>query len=284
MTTPSVLDPAGPVGLAERTILLDSLAIMLAIVVPVIIATIGFAWWFRKGNTRAFYWPHWAHSGAIELVVWSIPALVVIVVGGIGWISSHRLDPAQPIDSKVPPLEVDVVSLDWKWLFFYPKQGIASVNTLVVPAGVPIHFRLTSASVMNSFFVPRLGSMIYTMNGMVDDLNLQADRPGYYLGESTMISGDGFPDMHFIVHAVPPAQFAAWAAATGKAGDPVLDSASYALLARQGVPQRPFTYRAVAPHLFDAIVTRRLPPGPGPSLGRGGPDTSPRSGIPGDAR
>ncbi|MGH6840928.1 MAG: hypothetical protein ACREDV_02385, partial [Methylocella sp.] len=179
---PDILDPQGPVGLAQKTILIDSLVIMLAIVLPTIAATLAFAWWFRDSNTRATYLPDWAYSGRIELIVWSIPVMVIMLLGGVTWIGSHDLDPARPLTSNTPPLEVQVVSLDWKWLFIYPAQGVASVNRLVVPAGTPIHFSLTSASVMNAFFIPQLGSMIFTMNGMTTQLNLQADAPGTLRG------------------------------------------------------------------------------------------------------
>jgi cytochrome o ubiquinol oxidase subunit 2 len=150
---------------------------MLAIVVPTIAATFAFAWWFRASNARARYLPDWVFSGRIELIVWSIPLLVIMLLGGVAGIGSHDLDPAKPLTSDTPPFEVQVVSLDWKWLFIYPSHGVASVNQLVIPAATPIHFSLTSASVMNVFFVPQLGSMIYTMNGMTTQLNLQADSP-----------------------------------------------------------------------------------------------------------
>ena len=215
---PSVLDPQGYVGLANRQIMLDSLVIMLAIVVPVIVATAGVAWWFRASNTRARYMPEFVYSGSIELVIWSIPLMTIMLLGGVAWVGSHELDPAAPLPSKAAPVNVQVVSLDWKWLFIYPDQGVASVNRLVIPAGAPVHFVLTSASVMNVFFVPQLGSMIYVMNGMADQLNLIADHPGTFYGESAMISGDGFPTMHFDVDAVPADQFAAWVTTTQGSG------------------------------------------------------------------
>jgi cytochrome o ubiquinol oxidase subunit 2 len=270
-----ILDPRGLVGIAEKTILIDSLAIMLAIVVPTIIATLAFAWWFRASNRRAIYLPDFEYSGRIELIVWSIPLLTVILLGGVAWIGSHDLDPAKPLASDEPPLEIQGVSLDWKWLFIYPGQRVASVNQLVVPAGVPLHFSLTSASVMNAFFIPRLGSMIYTMNGMRTQLNLRADAPGTFRGLSSHYSGDGFSDMHFDVHAVPADQFAAWIEATGKTG-PTLDSKSYADLARQSTITNPFTFRAADPELFQQIVTQKLPPGPGPQSGRPNRSVSPR--------
>ena len=145
----NLLDPQGPIAAAERTILIDSIAIMLAIVLPTIAAIFAFAFWFRKSNTRAFYWPDWEYSGRLELVVWSIPTLTVILLGGVAWIGSHDLDPAKPLGPPDAALEVEVVSLDWKWLFIYPDQRVATVNTLTVPVGAPLHFQLTSASVMN---------------------------------------------------------------------------------------------------------------------------------------
>jgi cytochrome o ubiquinol oxidase subunit 2 len=259
----AVLSPVGPVGEGNRIVLLDSLAIMLAIVVPTIVAILAFAYWFRASNTRARYLPEWAYSGRLELIVWSIPALVVFFLGGIAWISSHLLDPAEPLRSKTEPLQVEVVSLDWKWLFIYPQQNIASVNRMVVPVGVPLDLRITSASVFNVFFVPRLGTMIYAMYGNTTRLNLQADHPGVYPGLSAHFSGDGFPGMAFDVHAVPSEQFAQWAAATRATG-PVLDEAAYRKLLRQTENVSPYTYQSVQPGLFDDIVEQRLPPGEGP--------------------
>ena len=265
----ALLDPRGPVGRAEKTILIDSLAIMLAIVVPTIVATLAFAWWFRASNTRARYLPTWAFSGSIELVVWSIPVMVIILLGGVAWIGSYQLDPARPIESKVEPLEIEVVSLDWKWLFIYPGKGVATVNELVVPAGVPLHFTLTSASVMNTFFVPQLGSMIYTMNGMASQLWLHADDPGTYRGISGHFSGEGFSDMQFDVRALPADQFAAWVLATRGSGA-ALDAASYAALARQSVAVKPTSFGSAEPGLFDKIVAQQLAPGPGPGTERQG--------------
>lgn len=264
--TGGVLDPRGPIGAANRLILFNAVEIMAAIVVPTIIAALVFAWWFRESNTKARYQPHWAYSGRIELIVWSIPLLVICFLGGVIYIGSHDLDPARPIASQDKPLEVQVVSLDWKWLFIYPEQGVASVNQLVVPVGAPIHFDLTSASVMNAFFIPQLGSMIYTMNGMVTQLHLQADNAGDYNGLSTQFSGDGFPDMGFIVHAVPQNDFSGWLAGVRRTG-PVLDRAGYAELSKQGTSQ-PFTYRQADPALFNAVVTQQIPPQAGPGSQR----------------
>jgi cytochrome o ubiquinol oxidase subunit II len=272
-----VLDPQGPIGAAEKTILLNALTIMLVIVVPTIVVALVFAWWFRASNTRARYRPDWAFSGALELIIWSIPVLVIMFLGGVIWIGSHELDPAHPIASGSKPTEVQVVSLDWKWLFIYPEQGIASVNEVVVPAGIPVHFRLTSASVMNTFFVPQLGGMIYMMNGMATQIWLQADKPGDFYGRSGHFSGDGFSGMRFILRAVTPDAFSAWVEATRRTGR-TLDRAAYARLAEQSQDVAPFTYREIDPVLFEAVVRQQIPPGPGPTTGRAGrPDVHPRA-------
>ena len=251
--TEGVLDPKGPIALAERQILLNALGIMLAIVIPVILATIGVAFWFRASNRRASYLPDFEYSGRLELLVWSIPAMTVLLVGGVAWVGAHDLDPRKPINSPVKPVTVQVVSLDWKWLFIYPEQGIASVNHLTVPVGTPISFELTSSTVMNSFFVPQLGGQIYTMSGMVTRLHLQADHPGTYPGLSAMFSGDGFADMRFAVDAVTNDKFAQWVSQAREAG-PALDTQSYADLAKPSQAVAPFTYRTVTADLFSGIV------------------------------
>ncbi|MDE1146503.1 MAG: ubiquinol oxidase subunit II [Azospirillaceae bacterium] len=248
-----VMDPQGPVASAELTILINSLGIMLAIVVPTILATLGVAWWFRAGNARARYRPDWEYSGRIEMVVWAIPAMTVLLLGGIGWVGSHDLEPSKPLPSTEKPVTVEVVSLDWKWLFIYPEQGIATVNRLVVPAGTPVDFHLTSDGVMNSFFVPQLGSQIYTMAGMVTRLNLLADQPGRYAGLSAQFSGAGFPDMIFTLDAVPKADFDAWVEKARAEGTP-LDAGRYAALAQPSRAVPPAVYRSVAPGLFNTIV------------------------------
>ncbi len=248
-----ILDPQGPIASAERLLLINSTAIMLVVVLPVILATLAFAWWYRSSNPRAQRSEELAYEGRIDFVVWSIPALVVILLGGVTWIGAHRLDPRAPIAANVKPLEVDVVSLDWKWLFIYPAQGIAAVNQLVVPAGTPVSFRLTSATVMNSFFVPQLGSQIYTMPGMTTHLNLLADRPGEYPGISANFSGDGFADMRFTVKAVAAGEFDPWVAQVRGSGS-ALDLPGYARLAKPSAAVPPATYRSVDPMLFERIV------------------------------
>jgi cytochrome o ubiquinol oxidase subunit II len=255
-----VLDPKGPVASAERLILFNSLGIMLAIVIPTILATLGVAFWFRASNKRARYMPDFDYSGRLEMLVWSIPVITVLLVGGVAWLGSYDLDPPKAIASAVKPVRVQIVSLDWKWLFIYPDQGIATVNQLTVPAGTPISFELTSSGVMNSFFVPQLGGQIYTMAGMVTRLHLQADRTGTYRGMSANYSGAGFSDMYFNVDAVPAERFEQWVAATRITG-PMLDAQSYAALAKPSQAVAPFSYRAVAPELFISILSSAMQPG-----------------------
>jgi cytochrome o ubiquinol oxidase subunit II len=248
-----VLDPKGPIASGEREILFNSLGIMLAIVIPTILATLGVAFWFRSSNTRAVYLPDFEYSGRLELLIWSIPAMTVLLVGGVAWVGAHDLDPRRAINSTVKPVTIQVVSLDWKWLFIYPDQGIASVNQLTIPVGTPVRFDLTSSGVMNSFFVPQLGSQIYTMAGMVTRLHLQADHPGTYRGLSAQYSGSGFADMRFAVDAVSDEKFGQWVTATRSSG-PALDAQTYADLAKPSRAVAPFTYRAVAPDLFKEIA------------------------------
>jgi cytochrome o ubiquinol oxidase subunit 2 len=273
---PAILDPAGPIGEATSTILIDSVAIMLCIVVPVIIVTLGVAWWFRASNTKAQYQPDFTHSGTIELVVWGIPLLVILLLGGVTWVGAHELDPARPLPPVTRPLRIQAISIDWKWLFVYPDLRIASVNALTVPAGTPLEFTLTSASVMNAFFIPRLGSMIYTMNGMTTRLHLQADHPGTFRGLSSHYSGDGFSGMHFEVTALAPQAFDAWVDKTRQNG-PVLDEAAYEVLAKQSQNVEPFTYRDADPALFARLVAQLIPPAEGPPADTPKRDVSPHS-------
>jgi cytochrome o ubiquinol oxidase subunit II len=256
-----VLDPQGPIASAERLLLINSTAIMLVVVIPVIVATLAFAWWYRASNIRATRSLDESYEGRVEFVVWSIPALTVILLGGVIWIGSHQLDPRAPIAAEADPLRVDVVSLDWKWLFVYPDLGVAAVNQLVIPAGTPVKFRLTSATVMNSFFVPQLGSQIYTMGGMTTHLNLLADGPGEYPGFSANYSGDGFSWMRFVVKSVPAGDFNAWIEQTRGSGSG-LDAASYAELAKPSQKVPPTTYRSVEPRLFERILEQTTA-GPG---------------------
>ena len=252
-----VLDPRGPVGAGNAQILVNALGIMLAIVVPTLLATLAFAWWFRASNKKAVYRPDWAYSGRLELIVWGIPLLVILFLGGVTWIGSYELDPARPLAAPTKSLEIQVVSLDWKWLFIYPDEGVASVNEVAAPTDRPMHFSLTSGAVMNMFFVPQLGSMIATMNGMVTQLNLKADHPGDYYGQSAQFSGRGFSDMRFVLRAVVPESFEQWVDKARKS--PMrLDEEAYRALAREKAASPPLLYGSIDPDLFGKIAAREL--------------------------
>ncbi|MDV6332321.1 ubiquinol oxidase subunit II [Asticcacaulis sp. 201] len=253
-----ILDPKGPVGLAEKDLIILAVLLMLIPVIPVIVMTLWFAWRYRASNTKATYDPDFEHSNRIEAVVWAIPTLIIIALGTVTWISTHELDPhvkvqaaAHKPDAK--PIEVEVVSLDWKWLFIYPQYGIATVNEMAMPVGTPVHFKLTSASVMNSFFIPQLGSQIYTMTGMQTQLSLRADHEGVYDGISANYSGEGFAGMKFQAHALSDADFDAWIAKARTSGQ-ALDSATYLSLAKPGMFNRPTYFTSIDPQLFHKVL------------------------------
>jgi cytochrome o ubiquinol oxidase subunit 2 len=245
-----VLAPAGPVGAAEDQILFETFAAMLLVVVPVIALILAFAWWFRASNPRAAYLPTWNYSGRIEFTIWIIPLLLILFLATLAWSGSHDLDPYKPLPSQRKPIQVQVVSLDWKWLFIYPDYGVANINELAVPIGTPVNLSLTSATVMNSFLAPQLGGQIYTMPGMRTRLSLQADKPGRYRGLSAQFSGDGFSDMAFTVSARDDAGFAQWIARTRAAGGR-LDRGAYDRLAAEQAASKPRYFGQIAPGLFD---------------------------------
>jgi cytochrome o ubiquinol oxidase subunit 2 len=216
-----LLNPAGDVAVQKRDLLYISTGLMLLIIIPVIIATLIFAWRYRRGNRDATYDPEWNHSTHLELAIWSAPLLIIICLGALTWTATHLLDPyrpltriaeGQPVTPDIKPLEVRVVSLDWKWLFFYPDLGIATVNELAAPVNTPINFKLTSASVMNAFFVPSMSGMIYTMAGMETQLHAVMNKEGVYDGMSSHYSGAGFSNMKFKFHGLAQGDFDAWVA------------------------------------------------------------------------
>ncbi|WBV44991.1 ubiquinol oxidase subunit II [Pseudoroseomonas cervicalis] len=255
-----VLDPQGPIGLAEKSLMLTATWLMLLVVVPVIVMTLAFAWRYRAGNRAARYAPDWDHSGRIEAVVWAVPCAIILALAVITWRATHQLDPYRRIESSVPPVNVEVVALDWKWLFIYPDQGVAAVNEMALPVGTPVHFRITSGSVMNSFFIPQLGSQVYAMAGMVTQLDLLADAPGDYAGLSANYSGAGFSDMKFTAHASDRAGFEAWVARVRAEGG-ALDAQTYEQLSRPSERAPVTHYSRVTPDLFAAILRRSAPGG-----------------------
>jgi cytochrome o ubiquinol oxidase subunit II len=249
----ALLDPEGPIGADEKSLMILSTALMLIVVVPVIVMTLVFAWHYRASNSRATFAPDWAHSSRIELVVWLVPCVIIAILGTVTWTSTHRLDPNREIAASVKPIEVEVVSLDWKWLFIYPDLNIASVNELAFPVGTPVHFRITSSSVMNSFFIPQLGSQIYTMTGMETQLNLLASAAGDYRGISANFSGDGFSDMSFDARAMSQDDFDNWVKAVRAAkGDLTMDA--YRQLAQPSERAPVSHYGDVEPTVFHDVL------------------------------
>jgi cytochrome o ubiquinol oxidase subunit 2 len=252
-----VLEPKGPIGESERVLILQSFGLMLIVVVPVIALSILIPWRYRATNTKATYAPHWAHSTLIEVVVWLVPALIVGALGVLVWSSSHRLDPYKPISSDVLPLEVEAVSLDWKWLFIYPQLGIATLNQLVFPAKTPLSLRITSDTVMTSFFIPQLGSQIYAMAGMETRLNLEADDTGSYLGENTQYSGDGFSHMRFDAMATTSEDFYRWVA-TVRQSPETLDQDQLSEIEKPSARVPVEHFSSVTPKLFDSIIAKYM--------------------------
>jgi cytochrome o ubiquinol oxidase subunit 2 len=259
-----LMNPSGDVALQQRDLILISTGLMLLIIVPVIGLTLLFAWKYRKANTKADYRPDWDHSTQLELVIWAAPLLIIIALGALTWISTHMLDPYRPlsrIDASrgIPPdtrpLVVEVVALDWKWLFLYPDQGIATVNELAAPVDRPILFKITASSVMNSFFIPALAGQIYAMPGMETKLNAVINKPGEYEGFSANYSGAGFSGMRFKFHGLSAADFDKWVQGNRDSGKQ-LGRADYLQLEKPSERDPVQRYAQVDASLYDAIVNR----------------------------
>lgn len=249
----ALFSPKGDIGVQTKNLILIASGLMLLVVIPVILLTLYFGWRYRETNTRARYEPKWSHSTSIEVVVWTIPCIIVAILAVLIWKTTHELDPYKPLQSEVAPLRIEVVALDWKWLFIYPDYGIATINQLPVPVGTPLEFKLTAQSMMNSFFIPQLGTQIYAMAGMQTRLHLIADEPGDFPGLSAAYSGPGFSDMHFLTHATSRAEFDTWVKQAQNAPQK-LDAAAYERLAQPSGRMEPAVYSQVQPALFDSIV------------------------------
>ncbi|GAB1579595.1 ubiquinol oxidase subunit II [Bordetella petrii] len=252
-----ILNPKGDIGAQEKTLILTALGLMLLVVVPVIIMTVYFVWKYRASNTQAVYMPRWAHSTRIEVVVWTIPCIIVAILAVLTWRSSHALDPYRPIESTVKPVNIDVVSLDWKWLFIYPDYDIATVNEIAFPVDAPVQFRITSASVMNSFFIPQLGSQIYSMAGMETKLHLIAREAGTYAGLSANYSGGGFSGMRFKAIATSQEGFQDWIN-KAKATDNPLTPQAYEALAAPSTHEAVALYSSTPTGMFDYIMHNQM--------------------------
>ena len=200
----AVLNPVGEIAAQEKSLISTAVLLMLIVVVPVIIMVFLFAWKYRASSTKAKYTPNWAHNTWLEIVWWGIPSSIIIALATITWITTHKLDPYRPLDSKEKPVEIQVVALDWKWLFFYPEYNIATVNHIQIPVGRPINFRITADAPMNSFMIPQLGGQIYAMQGMETKIHLIAEKPGEFDGYSSNYSGHGLSGMNFKVHTGKP--------------------------------------------------------------------------------
>jgi len=259
-----LLNAPGDVAAQQGRLIVVSTVLMLLIIVPVIALTILFAWRYRQSNTEATYSPDWDHSTVLELVIWSAPLLIIIALGAVTWISTHTLDPYRPLrridearamPANTKPLEVQVVALDWKWLFIYPEQGIATVNELAAPVDVPITFKITASSVMNSFYIPALAGQIYAMPGMETKLHAVMNKAGEYEGFSANYSGAGFSDMRFKFHGMSTAEFDKWVQAA-KAGGQSLNRESYLQLAKPSQREPVKRYATVASDLYDHVLNR----------------------------
>ncbi|QIL69435.1 ubiquinol oxidase subunit II [Diaphorobacter sp. HDW4B] len=259
-----VLNPAGDIAAQQGQLVITATLLMLIIIVPVIFLTLLFAWKYRQSNTEARYEPEWHHSTSLELVIWTVPLLIIIALGALTWISTHKLDPYRPLDRvsatkaldpNVKPLEIQVVSLDWKWLFFYPEQGIATVNEVAAPVDRPIVFKLTSANTMNAFYVPDLAGMIYTMPGMQTELNAVINRTGEFKGMSSHYSGAGFAGMHFKFKGLSDQDFDHWVIQAKNEGKP-LDPATYLNLAKPSERNPVERFSTVADGLYNKVLNR----------------------------
>ena len=259
-----VLNPAGDIAKQQGDLVVTATLLMLLIIVPVIFLTLLFAWKYRQSNTEAKYDPEWHHSTALELVIWTVPLLIIIALGAITWISTHKLDPYRPLDrvsdtkalsADVKPLEVQVVSMDWKWLFFYPEQGIATVNEVAAPVDRPIHFKLTASNTMSAFYVPDLAGMIYTMPGMQTELNAVINKPGVYQGKASHYSGAGFAGMTFKFHGLNNEEFDQWVAKAKTEGK-ILTRDAYIDLVKPSERNPVERFASVDEGLYNKVLNR----------------------------
>ncbi|MFM6992582.1 MAG: ubiquinol oxidase subunit II [Rhodoferax sp.] len=259
-----VLNPAGDIAAQQGQMVITATLLMLIIIVPVIALTLFFAWKYRQGNTEAEYEPEWHHSTSLELVIWTVPLLIIIALGALTWIGTHKLDPYRPLDridaqralpADSKPLEVQVVAMDWKWLFFYPELGIATVNELAAPVDRPILFKLTATSTMNAFYVPDLAGMIYAMPGMQTELNAVINRPGVFQGMSSHYSGAGFSGMTFKFHGLSESDFDTWVQRAKTEGK-TLDTASYLALVKPSERDPVQRFASVEAGLYDKVLNR----------------------------
>ena len=258
----ALLDPKGQIGLEQRSLILTALGLMLIVVIPAIVMAIGFAWKYRASNKEAKYSPNWSHSNKVEAVVWTIPILIIIFLAVLTWKTTHALEPSRPLVHDAKPVTIEVIAMDWKWFFIYPEQGIATVNEIAFPANTPVEFKITSNSVMNSFFIPRLGSQIYAMAGMQTKLHLIANEAGTYDGISANYSGAGFSGMKFKAIATPDAAtFNQWVAQAKQSPKVMNDMDAYNKLAAPSEYNKVEYFSSVKPDLFVNVINKFMGPG-----------------------
>jgi len=255
----AVLDPKGIIAAAEKNLLVDAVLLMLIVVIPVIILSFIFVWKYRAKNEQAKYTPNWSHSTALEAVCWAVPCIIIGILATATWISSHKLDPYRPLDIKQKPLIIQAIALNWKWLFIYPQQHIATVNYIQLPAHVPIRFLITADAPMNSLAIPQLAGQIYAMTGMQTKLNLIADKPGIYSGFSTNFSGNGFSDMRFTVKASSKQQFDNWVHSI-QHSHKILTMTVYNQLAQPSENVAPQYYSSPTDNLFNKVIAKYMKP------------------------
>ena len=257
-----VLDPKGVIAAQQRDLMIIATLLMLTVVIPVFILTFAIAWKYRAGNVRSKYRPDWDHDRRLETIWWGVPLLIIAILSGIIFKSSHELDPYRPLQSEVKPVTVQVVALRWKWLFIYPEHNIASVNYLQFPVDRPVNFKITSDAPMNSFWIPRLGGQVYAMSGMETKLHLMASEQGRYDGYSANLSGEGFAKMKFVTEVTNDEKFQEWVASL-KAGGGRLGADEYARLSAPSAEVHKMTYGAVEVDLYDTIIRKYTEPARG---------------------
>lgn len=255
--TIAILQPAGTIAEQQRNLIIFASILGLVVIVPVFILLAFILWRFRDGNVKAKYRPNWDGSRKLETIWWGIPIVIILILAVVTWNTSHSLDPYQPLESSTKPLRIQVIALQWKWLFIYPDQQIASVNYVQIPEDTPVNFEITSDAPMNSFWIPQLGGQVYAMSGMSTQLHLMADNPGSYNGVSANISGEGFAGMKFTVDAVSNADFDNWVQQTAS-GNSRLDQTTYQKLAQPSSNEPVTLFAASEPGLYDSVIRRYM--------------------------
>lgn len=252
----SAFFPSGPVADYERDLMFITFGLMLFVFIPVLVLTLFFAWRYRASNNKAKYTPKWSHSNILEAFLWGGPIVIIAILGVVTWVSTYHLDPYKPLPTTKanPPLKVDVIGMDWKWLFVYPQYNVASVNELAVPVNTPVSMRLTSDTVMLSFMIPQLGSQIFAMSGMQTKLNLEASKKGTFSGKNYQYDGSGFAKEKFHVLSVSKQNFQAWIKKAKASGDD-LNAQRYAELSKPSQMHGVKLFSSVKPHLFDYVIS-----------------------------